>query len=90
MIWNLLITERFANEFKQFKKNKEFCHALNQKIERLKQDPNNLGGYLSGRLHGYKSIRLMKNYRIIFRISELDNNVYLIAIDHRKKDYENF
>lgn len=54
------------------------------------ENPSSVGGYLSGRLHGYKSFRILKNYRTIFRISESENKVYLIAIDHRKNDYENF
>jgi len=49
-----------------------------------------VGGYLSGRLHGNKSTRLVGKYRLIFEINEKEGIVYLKAIDHRKFDYGGF
>ncbi|MEK6862523.1 MAG: type II toxin-antitoxin system RelE/ParE family toxin [Nanoarchaeota archaeon] len=89
MVWTVIRSDRFSEEFKKFEKNKHFVYALDAKIKRLQEDPN-IGGYLSGRLHGYKSIRLVGKYRIVFRIDEKEKKVYLVAIDHRGHDYERF
>lgn len=89
MVWALIRTERFSQEFKKFEKDKQFVDALDKKIKRLQEDPN-IGGYLAGRLHGYKSIRLLGKFRILFRADENEKKVYLIAIDHRGYDYERF
>ncbi len=90
MPWKIIRTDTFSKEFKRYKKNQEFVNALNKKIQRLKEDLNNVGGYLSGRLHGFKSARIIKKFRLIFKISDKNHSVYLAAIDHRKFDYENF
>lgn len=89
MVWSVIRTDRFSEEFKKFDKNKQFVDALDKKIKRLQEDPN-IGGYLSGRLHGYKSIRLVGNFRILFRTDEKEKRVYLVAIDHRGYDYDRF
>ena len=90
MPWKIIITDSFSGTFKKYKKNKEIEKALDKKIERLKENPHNVGGYLSGRLHGYKSTRLVGKFRLIFQISDSDMKLFLIAIDHRKFDYEHF
>ena len=87
MAWKVIRTDRFSEEFKKFEKNREFSDALDKKIKKLKEDPN-IGWYLSGKLHGYKSIRLLRKFRILFKINESENKVYLIAIDHRGNVYE--
>jgi len=61
MPWKIIRTDTFLRVFKKYKKNKEFVDALDKKIQRLREDPNSVGGYLSGRLHGYKSTRLLGN-----------------------------
>ena len=90
MVWRVIRTERFSKEFKKYEKNAEFVHALDKKIKRLQEDPHTVGGYLSGNLHGYKATRLIRKFRILFRISEEERAVYLVAIDHRGHDYEDF
>jgi len=90
MAWNIAETKTFSQEIKKFNKNKELLNALDNKIKRLNENPDNVGGYLSGRLHGYKSTRLVKKFRLIFKINQNENTVYLSAIDHRKHDYEDF
>jgi len=90
MSWEVVATEAFSAEFRKFERHKEFVDALDKKIKKLIEDPTSIGAFLSGRLHGYKSMRLVKNFRIVFRLSLQDQKVYLIAIDHRKNDYENF
>ena len=90
MPWEIAVTDTFSKEFKKHKKDKEFVNALDKKIQRLKEEPENVGGYLSGELHGYKSTRIIKKFRLIFRISNQENKVYLSSIDHRKTGYKNF
>ena len=87
MVWKVIRTDRFSEEFKKLEKNKEFVDALDKKIKKLMEDPS-IGGYLSGKLHGYKSIRLVRKYRILFKINEPEMKVYLIAIDHRGHVYD--
>lgn len=89
MEWKIITTERFSQESKKLIKNKQFFDALDKKIKRLCFDPN-IGSFLSGSLHGYKSIRLLNKYRIIYRTDEKIKTIYLIAIDHRKHNYERF
>ena len=84
------MTDTFSKEFKKYKKDVEFVHVLNKKIEKLKENPYNVGGFLSGKLHGYKSTRIVKKFRLIFRIGEEEKGVYLSAIDHRKSVYDDF
>lgn len=88
MNWKIISTERFQKEFKKHKKDQELLRALENKIQRLKKDPYSVGARLSGNLHGYKSTRIVKNFRLIFRID--NNQVILSAIDHRKFDYKGF
>ena len=90
MNYEIIITNTFSKEFKKHKKDKEFVNALDKKIERLKNSPDNVGGFLSGKLHGYKSTRIIRKFRLIFKIGEQENKVYLFSIDHRKSIYDDF
>ena len=90
MNYEIIITNTFSKEFKKHKKDKEFVNALDKKIERLKNSPDNVGGFLSGKLHGYKSTRIIRKFRLIFKIAEQENKVYLFSIDHRKSIYDDF
>lgn len=89
-MWEVIVTETFSSEFRKHKKDGEFVRALDKKIERMKEDPSSVGGFLSGNLHGYKSTRILSKFRILFRVNESEHRVYLIAIDHRKFGYERF
>lgn len=40
MLWKVIRTDRFSEEFKRFEKDKEFADALDKKIKRLEEDPN--------------------------------------------------
>lgn len=53
-------TKTFSNEFKKHKNNREFLQALDKKLKRLIEDPENVGRNLYGKLHGYKSTRIVK------------------------------
>ncbi len=90
MSWNIIRTDTFSKEFKKYKKDSEFIHAFEAKLRRLQEDPENVGGYLSGKLHGYKSTRIIRKLRLIFKIVKEENNIYLCAIDYRGSVYENF
>ena len=90
MKWEIKRTETFSKEFKKHKNDGEFVRALGAKLERLKENPENVCGYLSGRLHGYKSTRIVGKYRLVFKIIKEENAVYLTAMDHRKFAYERF
>lgn len=90
MVWKIISSKTFSKEFKKYRDNVEFVRALENKIKRLQEDPEAVGGYLSGKLYGYKSTRIMKKLRLIFKIFSEKNEVHLRAIDHRKFDYERF
>ncbi len=90
MVWTIISTETFSKQFKKHKKDGEFVKILENKIKRLQENPENVGGYLSGKLHGYKSTRILKNLRLIFGIIIEKQEVHLMAIDHRKFDYKRF
>ena len=87
MPYEIITTDTFSKEFKKHKKDGEFLKALDNKIQRLRDSPENFGGYLSGKLHGFKSTRIIKRFRLIFKIDSAQNKVYLMSIDHRKFAY---
>jgi len=89
MLWKIIRTETFSKEFKKYRKNREFLVALDKKILKLKANPESIGKELSGRLHGFKSTRLIGKFRLIFKISNQENFVFLVGFDHRKFNYKN-
>ena len=90
MKWKVISTETFSRQFRKHEKNGEFVKILNNKIKRLQENPENVGGYLSGKLHDYKSTRILKKLRLVFKIIMEKQEVHLMAIDHRKFGYERF
>ncbi len=90
MLWQIEVTKTFSDELKKHKKDGELLNALDKKIQRLKENPENVGGNLGGRLHGYKSTRIIGKFRLIFKIGNVERKVYLCAIDHRKIIYDKF
>ena len=90
MKWKIIATNTFSKNFKKYKKDSSFVHALNNKMKRLQQGPENVGGHLSGNLQGYKSTRIIGKLRLIFKIIYEKNEIHLSAIDHRKFDYKGF
>ena len=87
MEWAIRRTDTFVESLSRVKGNKEVIIELGKKLQRLKQDPLNTGGWLSGALHGKKATRIAKHYRLIFIPDERERTVYLIAIDHRQHVY---
>jgi addiction module RelE/StbE family toxin len=90
MRWKIISTETFSREFRKYQRGNSFVQALNKKIDKLKENPESVGGELSGNLHGYRSTRIIGKFRLIFKIMKEENSVYLAAIDHRKFDYKRF
>ncbi|MCQ3921640.1 MAG: hypothetical protein DPW13_11890 [Planctomycetes bacterium] len=86
--WKLVRTATFLEHLKRFRRDGEFWKALDKKLTRLRQDPESVGGMLSGELHGKKSTRLLRTLRLIFRIDVQAHAVILEAIDHRKGVYD--
>ena len=88
MVYEIKVTDTFSREFKKHDKDREFVSALDKKVKKLKENPSSIGGFLSGKLHGYKSTRIVRKFRLIFKIDEQSKIVYLSAIDHRKIVYK--
>lgn len=67
---------------------KKVVAELSKKLKRLSEDPMHVGGWLSGSLHGKKSTRIAKQYRLIFLPDESEQVVYLVLIDQREHAYD--
>ena len=90
MPWRIVSTKEFSKSFKKYSKDGKFVRSLEKKIEKLEESPERVGGHLSGRLHGFRSTRIIKKFRLVFKIDEKKSCVYLVGIDHRKFNYRNF
>jgi len=88
MPWIIWRTDTFLESFRLVRNNSKVVLELARKIKRLQADPLHVGGWLSGSLHGKKSTRIAKQYRLIFLPDEREHIVYLILIDHREHVYE--
>ena len=87
-MWELRRTDTFLKNLKEQRTNHQLLQELEEKLKRLREDPNVIGGELGGKLHGKKSTRIAKKFRLIFQIDSEEKIVYLIAIDHRGIVYE--
>jgi mRNA-degrading endonuclease RelE of RelBE toxin-antitoxin system len=88
MIWVVKRTDTFIDSLRDIRKNTEALAELDKKLKRLREDPLHVGGWLSGELHGKKSTRISKKFRLIFTPDEIEKVVYLNWIDHRKTAYD--
>jgi len=88
MPWIIRHTDTFLESFRRVRDNSKVVSELARKIKRLQADPLHVGGWLSGSLHGKKSTRIAKQYRLIFLPDEREHIVYLILIEHRGHVYE--
>jgi len=87
MPWIIRRTATFLESFRRVSDNSKVIIELGRTIKRLQVDPLHVGGWLSGSLHGKKSTRIVKQYRLIFLPDEREHVVYLILIDHREHVY---
>ena len=87
MAWVIKRTDTFLDSLRDIRKNKEALAELDKKLKRLREDSLHMGGWLSGELHGKKSTRISRKYRLIFTPDEIEQVVYLNWIDHRKDVY---
>ncbi len=87
MTWAVKRTDTFLESLKAIRKNRKALDELDKKIKRLQEDPLHIGGWLSSELHGKKSTRIAKRYRLIFTPNETEKVVYLNWIDHREHVY---
>jgi mRNA-degrading endonuclease RelE of RelBE toxin-antitoxin system len=80
MTWAVKRTDTFLESLKVIRKNKEALLELDKKIKRLQEDPLHLGGWLSGELHGKKSTRISRKYRLIFTPDEMEQVFILTGL----------
>ena len=64
MPWIIRRTDTFIESFRRVRDNSKLVSELARKIKRLQADPLHVGGWLSGSLHGKKSTRIAKQYRL--------------------------
>jgi mRNA-degrading endonuclease RelE of RelBE toxin-antitoxin system len=88
MAWVIKRTDTFLESFEQVRDNKKVITEIGKKLTRLQEDPLHVGGWLSGSLHGKKSTRIAKQYRLIFFPDEREQVVYLVLIDRREHVYD--
>jgi len=88
MAWVIKRTDTFLESFSLVRNNKKVVTELGKKLKRLSEDPLHVGGWLSGSLHGKKSTRIAKQYRLIFLPDEREQVVYLVLIDQREHAYD--
>jgi mRNA-degrading endonuclease RelE of RelBE toxin-antitoxin system len=88
MAWAIKRTDTFLESFIQVRNNKKVLAELRKKLARLSEDPLHVGGWLSGSLHGKKSTRIARHYRLIFLPDEKEQVVYLVLIDQREHAYD--
>ncbi len=87
MPWLVKRTDTFLDFLRGHRNNTPLLHALDKKIKHLRDNPIAVGGELAGALHGKRSTRLIRKFRLIFSINEKEKTVYLEALDHRGKIY---
>ena len=88
MAWVIKRTDTFLESFSLVRNNKKVVAELGKKLKRLSEDPLHVGGWLSGSLHGKKSPRIAKQFRLIFLPDEREQVVYLVLIDQREHAYD--
>ncbi len=88
MTWTLERTDTFLQALRKHQKNTELLRALDKKMQRLATDPYGVGGMLSGELYGWCSTRLVRKFRLLFKIDDTRKVVFLGVIDHRGQVYD--
>ena len=78
-MWIVKRTDTFLRYVKKHRNNHPLLTELDKKIKRLQEDPFIVGGNLAGNLHGHRSTRLVKNFRLVFSVDEDNNTVFLYS-----------
>lgn len=61
--------------------------AINFITGPLSDNPQRVGGLLTGHLEGARSSRILGAYRILYRVDEDDHRVSVFRIGHRRDVY---
>lgn len=85
--WRVEQTEQFKKDVRAQRNNPQLLLELEKKLRRLEEDPKNVGGTLGGDLHGFRSTRLLRKFRLVFSVDEVRRVVFLAWLDHRKSAY---
>ena len=78
-MWIIKRTDTFLRYVKKHTNNHPLLTELDKKIKRLQENPFIVGGNLAGNLHGHRSTRLVKNFRLVFSVDEDNNTVFLYS-----------
>lgn len=82
-----IATNPFKKHIRKYKRNRSLLKELETKLQRIKINPSQVGKLLSGNLHGYRSTRILSNFRLVFRIDEKNKKIYLFSLSPRRKNY---
>ena len=86
MAFELDATDDFKISYhKLVKKNAEFKHAIDKKVERIRSNPF-MFKPLRGELHGQRRAHLMKSFVIKYAIEA--NLIVLLNIEHHDNAYD--
>jgi len=86
-LYEVCATATFAKSLRQHRRNAALVREVDRKLSRLQVAPEQVGGALAGKLHGYRSTRVLRKFRLIFSIDVDARRVLLHALNHRKDAY---
>jgi mRNA-degrading endonuclease RelE of RelBE toxin-antitoxin system len=87
-MYQVLRTDTFRREMKRHQRDGHLLQALDEKLQRLREAPLDVGGWLHGDKHGLRSTRIARKYRLLFSIDQTHRTVTLEALDHRDHAYD--
>lgn len=86
MSYDIYYSEHALKEFENL--DNSMRHRIKKAIEKLRQFPN-LSNIKRLKYTGHEDYRLkIGDYRIIFRVNEKKNEIYILALGHRKDIYD--
>ncbi len=83
-MYTLLLSTRSLRSLKKF--SKDMKNDISKVFQRIMDDPHKFKP-LKYELKGYRRARIGK-HRIIYRINEEKQEVFIVSIEHRKKVYQ--
>ena len=88
MTYQLKYTQTFEKQIAKIKKkDKPLMEEAMKKVEKLREMPF-MGKPLEYRLAPYRSVRVRRKYRLVYRVNEEEKEVTLVAFGHRKEIYK--